>query len=378
MTGPRGQRPHDDLKIVFLPISSLKPNPRNARTHTRRQIRKIAHSIRALGFNCPIIIDDEENILAGNAVLKAAESMGMTGVPTMRLSHMTEAEKRAFVIAHNRLAEEAGWDRSLLAVEFKALFELAPELDLTITGFEFGEIEFIIDALDQAKTDALDDVAPSDPGIPVVTRHGDLWQLDRHRVLCVDATQPESYARVLQGQLAQMVFADPPYNVPIDGHVSGLGQVKHADFPMASGELSDDEFAAFLTIPLEQIRIHSTDGAIAFVCMDWRHYDELLVAARAAKLALKNLLRVGQDQRRHGHLLPLAARTHRRLQGRNGTAYQQLRARPARTLPHQRLDLSRCQQLRRQDATRRSPCIRRSSRWHSSPMPSRIARSAMG
>jgi ParB-like chromosome segregation protein Spo0J len=112
----RGQRPLDDLKIVFLPISSLKPNPRNARTHTRRQIRKIAHCIRALGFNCPIIIDDEENVLAGNAVLKAAESIGMTDVPTMRLSHMSEAEKRGFVISHNRLAEEAGWDRSLLAV----------------------------------------------------------------------------------------------------------------------------------------------------------------------------------------------------------------------------------------------------------------------
>ena len=290
MTGPRGQRPLGDLKIVVRPISSLKPNPRSARTHSRRQVRKIGHSIRVLGFNCPILVDDEDNILAGNAVFKAAKVLGMTTVPTVCLSHMTEAEKRAFVIAHNRLAEEAGWDRSLLAAEFKSLFEIAPELDLTITGFEFGEIEFIIDALDQAKTDALDDVAPSDPGIPVVTRHGDLWQLDGHRVLCADATQPESYARVLQGQLAQMVFADPPYNVPIDGHVSGLGQVKHADFPMASGEMSEDEFTAFLTTPLEQIRIHSADGAIAFACMDWRHYRELLVAARAAKLALKNLV----------------------------------------------------------------------------------------
>lgn len=285
-----GQRPHDDLKIVNFPISSLKPNPCNARTHTRRQIRKIAHSIRVLGFNCPIIIDENYFILAGHAAFEAAKVRGMTEVPTMRLAHMTEAEKRAFVIAHNRLAEEAGWDRSLLAVEFKALFELAPELDLTITGFEFGEIEFILDAPDQAKTDALDDVTPSDPSVPVVTRHGDLWQLDRHRVLCADATQPELYARVLQGQLAQMVFADPPYNVSIDGHVSGLGKVKHADFPMASGEMSEDEFTAFLATPLEQIRIHSADGAIAFACMDWRHYRELLLASRAAKLALKNLV----------------------------------------------------------------------------------------
>jgi ParB-like chromosome segregation protein Spo0J len=126
MTGrSRGLWPLHDLRIVVLPISSLKPNPRNARTHTRRQIRKIDHSIGVVGFNCPIIIDENNVILAGHAIFEAAKLRGMTTVPTMRLSHMTEAEKRAFVIAHDRLAEEAGWDRSLLAVEFKALFEIA-------------------------------------------------------------------------------------------------------------------------------------------------------------------------------------------------------------------------------------------------------------
>jgi DNA modification methylase len=268
--------------------SSLKPNPRNARTHSRRQIRQIADSIAAFGFNNLVIVDENLNVLAGHGRLEAAKLLGMTDVPTVCLSHMTKAEQRAYVIADNRLAEKAGWDPEILAIEFEALLEIAPELDLTITGFDSGEIDLIIQA-DEAEPDALDDVAPPDAAAPVVTRHGDLWQLDRHRVLCADATQAEAYARPLQGEQAQMVFTDPPYNVRIDGHVSGLGQVKHAEFPMASGEMSDAEFKAFLTIILEYIRAHCADGAIAFVCMDWRHLYPLLGAGRASKLTLKNL-----------------------------------------------------------------------------------------
>ena len=287
----RGQRPHDDLKIVFLPISSLQANPRNARTHSRRQIRQIADSIAAFGFNNPVLIDENSHIIAGHGRVEGAKLLGLTEVPTVCLSHMTEADKRAYVIADNRLAEKAGWDEAILAIEFEALFEIAPELDLTITGFEIGEIDLIIQDNDsETEPDALDDVAPPDAGIPVVTRPGDLWRLGRHRVLCADATQPEAYAHLLEGQQAQMVFTDPPYNVQIGGHASGLGRVQHAEFPMASGEMSEDEFTAFLKIDLDHIRAHSADSAIAFVCMDWRHLYELFAAGRAAKLALKNLV----------------------------------------------------------------------------------------
>ena len=343
----RGQRPLDDLKIVNLPISSLKPNPRNARTHTRRQIRKIADSIRAFGFNNPVLVDKNNLIVAGHGRAKAAKLLGMTEVPTVRLSHMTEAEMRGYVIADNRLAEKAGWDDEILAIEFQTLFEIAPELDLTITGFEIAEIDAIIQAHDdEVESDALDNVAPPDPGAPVVTRRGDLWQLDRHRVLCADATRSEPYDRLLEGQRAQMVFTDPPYNLPIRGHVSGLGRVQHNEFAMASGEMSEAEFTAFLTISLNHIRAHSADGAIAYVCMDWRHY--LNCSWQAARRSSRSrICACGSKPTPAWALLPLAARTYRRLQGRNGTAYQQLRARAARTLSHQRLDLSRRQQLRR-------------------------------
>jgi DNA modification methylase len=286
----RDLRPLGDLKVVVQPLSALKLNRRNARTHSPRQIRQIADSIRAFGFNNPVLVDKNNLIVAGHGRAKAAKLLGMTEVPTVPLSRMTEAQMRAYVIADNRLAEKAGWDEEILAIELQTLTEIAPEFDLTITGFEISEIDFIIQEHDdEVEPDALDDVAPPDAGAPVVTRGGDLWQLDRHRVLCADATRPEAYARLLQGEPAQMVFTDPPYNVPIGGHVSGLGHAQHDEFPMASGEMSEDEFAGFLTTTLSHIRANSVDSAIAFVCIDWRHYYELVVAGRAAKLTLKNL-----------------------------------------------------------------------------------------
>lgn len=286
----RGLPPLDDLKVVVHALSELKPSLRNARTHSRRQIRQIADSIAAFGFNNPVLVDEHNLIIAGHGRVEAAKQLGLTELPTVCLAHLSEAEKRAYVIADNRLAEKAGWDEEILAIEFQSLFEMAPELDLTITGFEIAEIDLIIQDNDNGlEPDALDDVALPDADTPIITRPGDLWQLGCHQVLCADATQPEAYARLLRGEQAQMVFADPPYNVPIGGHVSGLGQVRHNEFPMASGEMSEDEFTAFLTTILERIGTHSADGAIAFVCMDWRHLYELLAAGRAAKLALKNL-----------------------------------------------------------------------------------------
>ena len=286
----RGLRPLDDLKVVVRSPSELKQNPRNARTHSRRQIRQIADSIAAFGFTNPILVDEDNLIIAGHGRVEAAQLLGMSEVPTVCLAHMSEAEKRAYVIADNRLAEKAGWDEEILKIEFQSLIELVSELDLTVTGFEIAEIDLILQDDDNAVGgDALDDVVLPDADAAVITRPGDLWQLGCHRVLCADATQPESYGRLLRGARAQMVFTDPPYNVRIGGHVSGLGRAQHAEFPMASGEMSEEEFIAFLATILARIGTHSADGAIAYVCMDWRHVYELLVAGRASQLALKNL-----------------------------------------------------------------------------------------
>ncbi len=277
------------LKVVVRSLSHLKPNPRNARTHSRRQMRQIADSIAAFGFNNPVLIDGDGGVIAGHGRVEAAKLLGMTEVPTVCLTQMNEEQKRAYVIADNRLAEKAGWDEEILAVEFETLFELAPELDLTVTGFELAEIDLIIGDKATSEPDVLDEFSPPQAEAPVITRPGDLWQLGAHRVLCADATHEESYVSLLQGEPAQMVFADPPYNVPISGHVSGLGHAQHAEFPMASGEMSDAAYTAFLTTILERIERHSSSGAIAFICMDWRHLHELLAAGRAAKLTHKNL-----------------------------------------------------------------------------------------
>ena len=342
-----GRGPLDDMEVHRPALSSLKSNPRNARTHSRRQIRQIADSIEAFGFNNPVLVDESRFIIAGHGRVEAAKLLGMTEVPTVCLAHMTEAEKRAYVIADNRLAEKAGWDAEILAIEFETLFEIAPEFDLTVTGFEIAEIDLIIQGDDnEAEPDALDDVALPDTDAASVTRLGDLWQLDRHRVLCADATRREAYDRLLAGEAAQMVFTDPPYNVQIGGHVSGLGQVQHDEFPMASGEMTEDEFTVFLTTLLEKIRSHSADGAIAFVCMDWRHFYELLVAGRTAKLALKNLCvwaktnaGMGTFYRSQHELVAVF---------KVGTARTSTASSSASTdVSYQRLDLSGRQQLRR-------------------------------
>ncbi len=270
--------PPDNLKIVVRSLSELKPNPNNARTHSRRQIRQIADSIAQFGFNNPVLVDEHGMIIAGHGRVEAAKLLGLTEVPTVCLAHMSEAQKRTYVIADNKLAEKAGWDKDILAIEFQALIELAPELDLTVTGFELAEIDLIIQEEDSAEADVLDEVALPDPEAPVVTRAGDLWQLGEHRVLCGDSIQKHSYISVLQDERAQMVFADPPYNVRIGGHVSGLGRVQHPEFPMASGELSEETFTAFLTNTLERVAAHSADGAIAFVLAEKAGWDKEILA----------------------------------------------------------------------------------------------------
>jgi DNA modification methylase len=279
-----------DLRIETVAVSSLRPYARNPRTHTKKQIRQIADSIRTFGWTNPILVDAEGGVIAGHGRLEAAKLLGIEHVPTIRLEDMSEAQKRAYVIADNRLAEIAGWDDDLLAVEFQALSEIDLDFDIEITGFETADIDSLIAGLNGANEgDDVDRLPDIDETAPPITRLGDLWLLGRHRLLCADATKAESYARLLAEEQAQMVFTDPPYNVPIDGHVCGLGSVKHAEFAMASGEMSETEFTGFLETVLGQLAAHSVNGAIHFVCMDWRHLYELLTAGRAVYSEIKNL-----------------------------------------------------------------------------------------
>lgn len=281
---------HESLVVEELPTAALNANPRNARTHSKRQLRQITASIREFGFVNPILVDEADQIIAGHGRLAAARQLGLERVPAIRLRHLTDAQKRALAIADNKLAENAGWDRDLLALELQDLLEMDIDFEVTATGFEMGEIDVLIAGLDgEGEADADDEAPPVKFDRPAITQPGELWMLGRHRLLCGDALKGQSYARVLDGDQAQLIFSDPPYNLLIDGHVRGLGKAKHTEFAMASGEMSEAEFTAFLKTVFGHLVAHSIDGAIHFVCIDWRHLYELLTAGRAVYTELKNL-----------------------------------------------------------------------------------------
>jgi len=276
-----------DLTIEMLPTSALKPRYRNARTHSKRQLRQIAESIRAFGWTNPILIDGDQVVIAGHGRLEAAVSLGIAEIPTICINDMTEAQKRAYILADNKLAENAGWDRDLLALELQGLIEMDLDFDVTATGFEMSEIDLLIGG--SGESDKADGLPEMNPDVPPLAQPGDVWQAGRHRLLCGDATKAESLTTLMGGERAQMVFTDPPYNVPIDGHASGLGSAKHSDFAMASGEMSGAEFITFLLTVLSLLARHSLNGALHYICMDWRHLYELLTAGRQVYHELKNL-----------------------------------------------------------------------------------------
>ena len=277
------------LQIIPKSPAELRPHARNARTHSPKQIAEIAASIKAFGFNNPVLIDKDNGIVAGHGRVEAAKLLGLATVPTIRLEHLSDAQKRAYILADNKLAEKAGWDREILAIELQNLMEIELDFDISATGFEMPEIDVLIEGLEgkPAKADPADEV-PVVEG-PAVTRLGDIWQIGPHRLICGDATEIETYTRLLAGETAQLVFTDPPYNVKIDGHVSGLGAFRHREFAMASGEMTEAEFTTFLGRVFDNLVAASTDGAIHFICMDWRHMGEALAAARGRYADLKNL-----------------------------------------------------------------------------------------
>jgi DNA modification methylase len=275
-----------DLPIVYRAIADLKPYPRNARTHTRKQIRQIAAAIEEFGFTNPILIDETSQIIAGHGRVAAAKLLGFAKVPTVQIGHLSPAQKRAYILADNRLAEKAGWDQEILAVELQALLD--DKFEVILTGFDTPEIDVILDRATEAKSDRLeDDVIPATG--PAVTQPGDLWRLGNHRLLCGNALEDTSYATLLEGTKANLIITDPPYNVTIDGNVGGLGQIHHQAFAMGCGEMTAPEFTTFLTKVFRNLVAYSVDGSIHYAFMDWRHIGEMLDAGHATYSELKNL-----------------------------------------------------------------------------------------
>ena len=276
------------MKIEHTPVRELRPYAANARTHSKKQVKQIARSIAKFGFCNPVLIDDTKQIIAGHGRVEAAKLLGIDAVPTCQLAHLSETDKRAYILADNKLAERAGWDKELLAIELQGLIEL--DVDIELTGFDTSEIDIILEDAREANGDPSGpvDEVPNSLG-PAVTQTGDLWLLGTHRLLCGDARDQAAYDRLLEGAKAEFVFTDPPYNVAIDGHVCGLGRVHHREFAMGSGEMSEAEFTAFLKAVFGVLAENTVDGSIHQICMDWRHMGEMLGAGRAVYSELKNL-----------------------------------------------------------------------------------------
>ena len=276
-----------DRQIVLVPVSDLKPHPRNARKHSRAQIKAIAKSIDTFGFNAPVLADKDGNILAGHGRIEAAKLLGLSQVSVVFLHHLTDAEAKAYMLADNKLTDRSSWDDTTLAIQLKELSELALSFDIDATGFELPEIDLRIQSLEVAESLDADDFRLADD--QPVSVMGDIWHLGDHRILCGNALDHAALSGLFGDEKAAAAFTDPPYNVKIDGHVGGKGTVRHREFPMATGEMSEDEFAAFLTSALSGICRHSAPGALIYTCMDWRHMSETLAAARSSGCELLNL-----------------------------------------------------------------------------------------
>jgi DNA modification methylase len=257
------------LEVVYKAPGDLTPDPRNARTHSKKQVAQIVQSISAFGFTNPILTDPEGNLIAGHGRLRAAKDMGLEKVPVITLDGLTEPQKRALRLADNKIALNAGWDTEILKLELADLSMPDLDIDLGLTGFSPGEIDVVL----SESEDPDDEVIPAVPESPRV-QPGDIWQLGEHRIGCGDGRDIAFLQAIVgQGSSIDCAFLDPPYNVKINGHANAKG--RHREFAMASGEMSDTEFRTFLADTLGACAKVSRDGAVHFVCMDWRHMDDV-------------------------------------------------------------------------------------------------------
>lgn len=255
-----------DMQTEQVAIDSIKPNAENPRVHSCKQIRQIAQSIKSFGFRFPILIDQDSRLISGHARVEACKLIGMDRVPALRASDLSEDQRRALMIADNRLTEIGTWDDKLLGENLKILSDTDLDFDIESIGFDYGEIEQRILAEEGDPVDVEDirsNDLPDPNQIASVARPGDLWILGEgesaHRVLCADCTDQEAYARLFGDRLAAMVFTDPPYNLS----AKSIGRVcagEHGDFEMAAGEMNAKQFTQFLASVMERL-CAATKGA---------------------------------------------------------------------------------------------------------------------
>lgn len=283
---------NDKLKIEYKSPGTLKSNPHNSRIHTKKQVHQIAQSEKSLGFNNPVLIDADNTIIAGHGRVLAAKELGLTSIPTICLSHLSPEQVRAFIIADNKLCENAGWDKEMLKIELDYLINLDIDLgfDATVTGFEIPEIDSIIniEAIDDARDDKVseDNFFENITKIPKRVKRGDIFQLGEHKLICANALEENSYKAIMSEEKAQVNFTDPPYNL---SKRTITKQKHHKDFVQAAGEMNRTEFVDFLLKAMTLQARYSVEGSIHFQCMDWRHMSEILEAGYQVYSELKNL-----------------------------------------------------------------------------------------
>jgi DNA modification methylase len=279
-----------ELNARPVSISRLKPFSRQVRRYKASQVRKLAKSVDSFGFVLPILIDETQRVVGGWALVLAAQRLGLTEIPAITVTDLSELELRTLRLALNRLSEDGAWNKQELAFELKELIDLGFEIDLT--GFEIAEIDLVMEEYGDGPGEEHgpeDSVPQVNRDRPAVTQSEDLWRLGEHLLLCGDARDPGSYAALLGEQEPRLVFSDPPYNVPILGHASGLGRIKHQDFSMAAGEMTEEAYVDFLHATLSCMGDALVDGGIVFLCIDWRHVEQAVRASKLAELALKNI-----------------------------------------------------------------------------------------
>lgn len=283
-----------ELKASLRRIETILANPRNARKHSKKQIVQIARSIKLFGFLIPILVDETGMIIAGHGRLEAARQLVLEMVPVIVVSHLSEAEKRAYVLADNKIALNAGWDREMLSIELGELSVMLSEIDTDLqigdTGFSTGELDSLSLDFQDDKADPADIVDLAEKTI--VSRREYIWQLGQrkpHRLLCGDARSSENMAKLLAGEKAAEVITDPPFNVKVNGHVGGRGKTKHREFAFGSGEMTRQEFLEFLASTIKIMAESCSPGALLYIFIDWRHVEDVLFACRSLSLELRNI-----------------------------------------------------------------------------------------
>ena len=278
-----------EIQIQYRDVADLALDSRNPRQHSQKQVNQIADSIREFGFVMPIVIDDRANVVIGHGRLLAARKLAMPRVPVVEIRHLSPAQLKALRIADNRLAENAHWDDRFLGENFLELKGLEIDFDLSITGFSLPEIDLAIQRLDDELFVGPNEEVDAIVGVPVC-RPGDVWLLGDHRIHCGEATSEAAFECLMNGERARVVFIDPPYTSPVDGHRSGKEKVHGGELARSSNESGREEFESLLRSSCALLAKNSESGAIHFVCADWRHADQVLAAGRNVYSQLINIV----------------------------------------------------------------------------------------